>query len=205
MNNVKIFLDINKPLTFSILPNLRYSSKIAMLASEKGNDVILHLPLEPHRKGSSADLAAINSGMSNAEVLSRLDSAIKNIPDIKGVSNHEGSLATEDPRLMEVIIREIGAKGLFFLDSATSQRSICQGVAKTAGTRFAKRDIFLDNNPSVGAVKKEMETLTRLAFRKGRAVAICHDRKNTASALSEMMPKMAAEGVEFVPVSEFAK
>jgi polysaccharide deacetylase 2 family uncharacterized protein YibQ len=47
--------------------------------------------------------------------------------------------------------------------------------------------------------------LRRLAFRKGSATAICHDKHNTVTALAKFMPAMAEEGVKFVYISEFEK
>jgi len=41
-----------------------------------------------------------------------------------------------------------------------------------------------------------------LAFKRGRAIAICHDRKNTAAVLARIMPQMEREGIEFVKMSD---
>ena len=40
---------------------------------------------------------------------------------------------------------------------------------------------------------------------RGEAIAICHDRKNTAAVLARELPKMAGEGIEFVRLSEMVK
>jgi polysaccharide deacetylase 2 family uncharacterized protein YibQ len=205
MNNVDTFLGMNKPLTFSVLPNLKYSAKVAEMAREKGNDVMLHLALEPKRDDLKPEPGEINSRMGEAEVLARLDAAMKSVPGIKGVSNHEGSKSTEEAALMTVIMNDLKRRGLFFFDSLTSQNSICQNLAGKSGIRFAKRDIFLDNESDVNSVKRNLAGLAKFAFGNGRAIAICHDRKNTAAALAETMPLMAREGIEFVRLSELVK
>src|SRR3989338_3220653 len=101
---------IGIPITLSILPNLRYSSIISKEASSRGYEVILHLPLEPHRKDVVEENDAINSRLSDDEVTARLRRDIKSIPGLVGVSNHMGSKATEEPHLMEVIFRELKSK-----------------------------------------------------------------------------------------------
>ena len=51
LNNLNFLKEINVPVTISILPNLKYSSKIAEIARKKGKELILHFPLEPERAG----------------------------------------------------------------------------------------------------------------------------------------------------------
>ena len=48
MNNVEALFSIGIPVTLSILPNLKYSSRIAREALDRGYEVILHLPLASH-------------------------------------------------------------------------------------------------------------------------------------------------------------
>lgn len=86
-----------------------------------------------------------------------------------------------------------------------TDRSICAQAAKSAGISYARRDMFLDNDPTPEAVEKQLLSLRRFAFRRGNAIAVCHDRKNTIAVLSRMMPQLSAEGVEFVALSEMVK
>jgi polysaccharide deacetylase 2 family uncharacterized protein YibQ len=143
--------------------------------------------------------------MDDKTIIKTLDAAIMSVPGLKGVSNHEGSKSTEDARIMTAILRELKRKGLYFFDSLTSQKSVCREVAASLGVAYASRDIFLDNESNVDHIKKQLMALRRMAFRKGRVIAICHDRKNTASALSEIMPELAGEGIEFVSLSEMVR
>src|SRR3989338_8265922 len=60
MNNLDEFFSIKRPITLSILPNLTYSTKIAQLGRTNGYEVILHLPLEPHREDIPEEVDTIN-------------------------------------------------------------------------------------------------------------------------------------------------
>lgn len=202
MNNVNAFLKLDQPITLSVLPDQPYSAKIAGMAPQHGCEVILHLPLEPHGTKVKEEPDTIRSGMSQAEIVSRLDKEIASVPGITGVSNHMGSKATEDRELMSVILKYLKKRGLYFFDSLTSEKSVCREVAKSAGVKCAKRDIFLDNSNDVAAIEIELRNLDKLARKRGRAIAICHDRKNTVIALAKVMPEMAREGIEFVRLSE---
>lgn len=204
-SNLNAFLEIKKPLTFSILPNLPHSRDIANAAKEHGYEVILHLPLESNRKDIKEEMNTIKSGEGRDEVVSRLAKDMESVPGLSGVSNHMGSKATEDKVLMSEIFAYLKKRNLYFLDSLTSQKTICRETARETGLRFAKRDIFLDNVNTIESVEDRLAELEKLAFKRGYAIAICHDKKNTAIALSKMMPEMEKEGVEFVYLSELVK
>lgn len=204
-NNLDALFKIKRPITLSILPNLRYSREIAVSAKSKGYEVILHLPLEPHRKDVREEVDTINSKMDEKEVLARLESGIESVPGLKGVSNHMGSKSTEEKPLMTIIFSDLNKKKLYFLDSLTSERSVCADVARRTGLRYAKRSIFLDNSNAEDYIRKQILEMRRLAFKNGRAIAICHDRKNTVKVLGEMMPELASEGIDFVYLSELVK
>ncbi len=204
-NNLKAFFEIREPLTFSILPNLRHSRDVAMAAKEHGCEVILHMPMASQRKDVKEEPDTLTPGDSKATVDSRLAKAIESVPGAVGVSNHMGSSATEDKVLMSEVLTYLKKKGLYFFDSLTSEKSVCRETAESAGIRFAKRDIFLDNSNDVDAIGIELADLEKLARKRGRAIAICHDRKNTAIALAKTMPQMARDGIKFIYLSEMEK
>jgi len=204
-NNLPAFFDIKEPLTFSILPNLRYSRDIAKSAKEHGCEAILHLPMASHRKDVVEEIDTLKPGDSQKEIIARLSKDIESVPGLDGVSNHMGSLATEDKTLMTTVLAYLKKHNLYFFDSVTSDKSVCADVAGSTGIKFAKRDIFLDNSNDVDRIAGELAELKKLAFKRGRAIAICHDRKNTAIALAKVMPQMAEEGIEFVCLSDMVR
>lgn len=204
-NNLDTLFGIDQIVTLSILPNLKYSTEIAVLARAHECEVILHLPLEAHNTSVKEEPDTIRSGMGENEIVAKLKKEIASVPGIDGVSNHMGSKATEDKELMALIFKYLKSKKLYFFDSLTSQNSVCRQAASEAGIQYARRDVFLDNEDNQAAIEKQLLILRRLAFRKGKAIAICHDRKNTMAVLARMMPAMAREGVKFVRLSELVK
>lgn len=200
--NLDAFFAIPYPITLSVLPHLAHSQEVARRAEEKGYEVILHLPLEPHKADVRLEPDTITSRMSEKEVIARLESVVASVKGIRGVSNHMGSKATEEPALMTTILGYLKKHGLYFFDSLTSEKSVCTGVAHTLDVRCARRDFFLDNTNDEAYIKEQIAGLEKFAFKTGRAIAVCHDRKLTIKALREMMPVLAADGIEFVPLSE---
>ena len=205
LKDLDLLFSIKEPITLSILPNLRYSREIAGLGRSHGKDIILHMPLESLNPNIREEVDTIRVGMSEKDVLERLKKSIESIPGLIGVSNHEGSKATEDKQVMTVISKYLKRSNLYFLDSLTSQKSVCSEIAATIGTRCVRRDMFLDNMDSPDYIEKQLASLKKFAFRKGRAIAICHDRKNTIQVLAKVMPEMASEGIRFVSLSDMVR
>ena len=193
------------PVTLSILPNQPYSRRVAELAHSRKYEVILHLPLEANDKSAPAEPDTIKTDMDEKKVVSMLDQEITGVPGLKGVSNHQGSKATEDKNTMSIILSDLKKRKLYYFDSMVTDKSICREVAKNMGVPYARRDIFLDNTATQDYIEKQVLSLRRLAFRKGNAIAVCHDRKNTIYVLNKMMPELSDDGVEFVSLSGMVK
>ncbi len=205
MNNLERLFAVKRAVTFSVLPNLPYSKRIASLASSKRYEVILHLPLESNDKDAPAEAGTIRTDMDEKEILALLGKDIASVPGVKGVSNHQGSKATEDGYTMNVVLSGLKKRSLYFFDSLVTDKSICGEAAAQAGVPYAKRGIFLDNENNPEYIEKQMLSLRKMAFKYGSVIAVCHDRKNTINVLSKMMPELAGEGIEFVYLSEMVK
>ena len=205
MNNIDRLFAIKKAVTFSVLPNLPYSKRIAEAASSKGYEVILHLPLESLDKAAPAETGTIKTGMDEKEILALLEKDIASVPGLRGVSNHQGSKATEDKRCMSIILSGLKKRSLYFFDSLVTDKSVCREAAAQAGVPYAKRDIFLDNQNNAEYIEKQILSLRKMAFKYGSVIAICHDRKTTTAVLSKMMPELVEEGIQFVYLSDMVK
>jgi len=204
LNNLDIFKQIKPPITVAVLPNLEYSASVAKNMHRLGFEVILHLPLEP-LGGQGLEKNTILTSMDEGTIRDKVRRALKSVPYCRGISNHMGSKATQDSRVMGVVLQEADKINFFFLDSYVSADSVCQELARKSGVRFNKRDIFLDNENDPVDIRRQMQKLKNKANRAGQAIGIGHDRRNTLSVLIEEIPKIKEEGYEFVFVSELVE
>lgn len=202
--NLNAVLEIDKPINLSILPGLPYSTLIANKAREHNFEVILHMPMEPKAK-MKLELSTLYTTMNDDEIRSNLAKAFESVPYSRGISNHEGSKATEDERLMKVVFGELKKDDLFFLDSLVTNDSTCELLAREMKVKFAKRSIFLDNESSPAYIRKQFEKLINLVVKSGEAIGIGHDRPNTISVLKEMMSQFEENGIELTYVSDLAR
>jgi len=204
LNNLHMLEHIKHPLTCSILPNLSYSRSVAKELHGRGVQIILHLPMEPHEKYRLEE-NTILTAMDEATIRSIIERDLASVIYAKGVSNHMGSRATEEPRTMEIIFKELKKRRLYFLDSVVSSASICSELARKTGLGFAKRGVFLDNTEESGYIRQQIYKLKTKAGLYGHAIGIGHDRKTTLEVLREIMPQLEKEGYRFVFVSELVK
>lgn len=204
LNTVGLLSQFKHPLTMAVLPNLTFSRQVAEKSHDLGFEVILHLPMEPQEK-SRLEKKTIMVDYSDEAILNILKQGLENIPYVAGVSNHMGSRASENNRLMAVIFKELKKRNLYFLDSFSSPRSVGSNLAKITGVRFTRRDVFLDNKEDSGYIKMQLFQLKNKAALYGSAIGIGHDRPLTLEALKETIPLLEKDGYRFVFVSELVK
>jgi polysaccharide deacetylase 2 family uncharacterized protein YibQ len=201
----KKMMELEFPITLSILPFLQYSEFIAEEGRKNNQEIILHLPMEPSNSSTNPGPGAIKSSMSEEEIRQSVRNSIVNFPYIIGVNNHMGSKITENRKIMEIVLEEIKGYNLFFIDSMTSKNSIAYEVAQEMGIKTAVRSVFLDNENDMEYIKKQMLEIQETALREGEAIAIGHSRINTFYVLKRMIPELIKAGIEIVPVSKLVK
>ena len=211
LNNLPALYSIKKPITLAILPNLKYSTKIAQEADKKKYETILHLPLES-KSNRNPELLTIRCNMEDKEIMRKFDLSLQSVPGVSGVSNHQGSKATENSSVMRVVLGQIKNINLFFLDSVTSGKSVCKKISETMDLRYAERDVFLDLPSSAydkknvsDYIRTQLYKLAKVGLKKGYAIGIGHDREVTLKVLKETIPELEKMGVRVVHVSDIIK
>jgi hypothetical protein len=200
-NNLWIVQQIKQPLTCAILPGLKNSNSVMHKLNAAGFEIILHLPMEPKEK-INLEKNTINLKMDAQAIEKVFTEDLSNITLAKGVSNHMGSAITQDTPACLRVLTETKKRKLYFFDSYVTKQSVCPVIAKKINIKFAKRDVFLDNQSDPDYIKKQLAKLKDLAGKKGVAVGIGHDRKNTLLVLKEMLGQMEKEGYKFVFLSQ---
>ncbi len=203
MENFKEMLGIGKPITYAILPFTPHAREAALLAHREGSEVMLHLPMEPHNGEQYAlEKDTVRIGMESRQVQKILEDALKQVPHVRGINNHMGSKATEDPQVMEALMQVLKKEGLYFIDSNTSFQTLGPEMARKAGVASRRNDQFIDREKKIEAIKNAIRLAMRKAKQEGRAVAIGHPHPLTARAIKEMISEIEKEGIRLVFASE---
>ena len=195
-------LQVPARLTWAVLPFTPYAGEYAEAARERGFEVILHLPLEPMDRKNNPGPGLIKSDWTEGKIVEQLEANLNQVPGAAGINNHMGSAGTADERLMDLLMGEIKARGLYFVDSMTTDRSVGETLARRHQVRFKKRHVFIDNLSDMASKKRALRELIKIALAEGEAIGIGHVRNGTAEAIIEMIPEFEKAGIELVTVSE---
>lgn len=198
-------LAIDRPLNFSILPFLPHSQDTAKEARKRGFLVMLHLPMEPKgypARDKDPGKGAILMNTPRKEIAKIIAQDLSGIPYVQGANNHTGSRLTEDKEMMNLILKELKKRNLFFIDSKTSDESVAYREARKLGLKCGERDVFLDNVIDLDYIKGQIRLLARIALEEGQAIGIGHAHSLTVQAIKETIPELENQGIEFVLVSE---
>ncbi len=194
------------PVAGAVLPDLRWSAASAETLRRGGKEVLLHLPMEPEgyprvRPGPGLVLRS----QADAEIERLLEDDLATVPGAVGVNNHMGSAATADARVMRAVVRVLSRRGLFFLDSRTTDATVAERVAEESSVPAAARRVFLDDIATEGAIHAQLDELVRRARQEGDAIAIGHPYPVTLFVLEKELPGLAERGIKVVKVSELVR
>jgi hypothetical protein len=192
------------PLTLSFLPYGRDAPALAILARQRGHEILLHMPMQAVG-GENPGPHALTTDLAAVEIRARVGAALDRFGDAVGLNNHMGSRFTSERRLVIPVVEELRARGLVFVDSRTTPNSQGVPAAEEVGLPSAMRDVFLDNDLAPEAITKQFEELERIARRRGYAVAIGHPHDATLAALAGWLPRVAERGIQVVPVSAIVR
>jgi len=171
-------------------------------ARHRGHEILLQVPLEPF------DYPANNPG---ADTLLTARPAAKNIEDLHkamgeitnytGVMNYLGGRFLSNADALEPVLRDIGKRGLLFLDDGSSAQSKTDAVAKALAVPHAFGDVQLDGELNSDAITKKLDDLERLARRNGSAIGVASAFDESVDAISKWSEGAAMRGIEIVAVS----
>ncbi len=195
-------MHIDPNLNFSVLPNAQHAHDFAEELHDAGFEVLCHLPMEPvDYPRQSPGKNAVMTTMTDAQIAETTREDIAAVPHAAGVNNHMGSRATSDPRVMRAVLTSL-PKGMFFIDSMTTSKSVAERVAREMRVPTAARQVFLDDVQQEDAVRKQLAQLTADAEHRGTAIGIGHMYPVTVRVLTEAAPQLRAKGFRFVRASE---
>ena len=196
---------LNGPLTISFLTYGEGLTPQVKAASAAGHEIMVHVAMEAMKRSIDPGPDVLLRDIEPDEILARLTRVLGRVDGYVGINNHMGSLFTADRPGMELVLSEIKRRGLLFLDSRTGPHTVGADVARSIQLPYAERDVFLDNEPNVPAVNRQLQELERIAKARGQAVAIGHPHDGTIEALTHWIPDAKARGFVFVPISTIVK
>ena len=145
---------------------------------------MIHLPMQA-KHFDSPEIGTLTINESFESMHEKIKKIRKDFPRAKYTNNHTGSRFTSDFDAMDKAYRALIEQGFVFVDSKTIAQTVVARAAKKHNQPYISRDIFLDDDPSASAVRRELVAAVNLAKKRGYAIAIGHPKKNTIAVIKE--------------------
>ena len=195
------FLAMNVPMTFSVLPQSPFRRSILKAIRAKGQEIMLHQPMEPEEYPHvNPGPGALLNAMSADALIAQLNQNLDDLPGAKGINNHMGSRLTTESTRMYQVFSVLKKRGLYFIDSRSTAATVCRPSARMFQIPFGERDIFLDHLQEDDFIRHQFKELLREARKNGMAIAIAHPHQITVNILREVLPQLQQQ-VDLVPAS----
>ncbi|WP_238192026.1 divergent polysaccharide deacetylase family protein [Paenibacillus sp. L3-i20] len=208
MTGTEEMLKLPIKFTVAVMPFMPTTKHDAEAAYKLGHDVIVHMPMEPN-KGLKSWLGpgAITADLSNAEIRKRVEDAIDDVPHAIGMNNHMGSKITADERIMRIVLTVCKERGMFYLDSKTTPKTVVPKIAQELGVPTLGNNVFLDDVYTEQHISKQFNLVRKHLETHDSCVTIGHvgpPGKKTASVLLQSIPEMRSVA-HFVKLSDLVR
>lgn len=179
-------LALEIPLTIAVWPYAGKMEAVANLAYRNGLQVILHQPMEPlgYPKVNPGK-GVLLRGMALDDMRRIVESNLRRVPHVSGLNNHMGSALTQDETAMFAVAELLKKNNCIVLDSVTHARSRFSNAALRAGAVTYRRNVFLDDDPTVASIMRQLRQAEHVALANGQAVVIGHPYDSTLSVLRQ--------------------
>lgn len=174
-------------------------------ARRKGHEVLLQVPFEPiDYPSNDPGRGTLLTGRPADENLKNLHEAMARMTNYTGIMNYMGGRFLADGEALEPVMRDIGKRGLLFLDDGSTARSLSGDFAKAIGMPQAYGNLLLDGQLDRRAILDKLDELERIARRGGGAIGTASAFDETILAIREWAKEASGRGIEIVGVSAFA-
>ena len=217
------WMKLKFPLTFAVMPVSPRTKKAAEETKASGHELIIHYPFDKYQKLELPKDHVSPEDLKKVTAL--LDKAFMQISGPVGLNNHQSLRGTANRPMMAAFMKLLKPHGIYFLDSRVGPKTVAYEEAKQAGIPAAINGIFLDGSHEpkarhskdpkalAEAIAKDKAVCVHYlrysadqARKHGTAVAIGHHYYHgTYECLVEEIPKLQAEGVEFIFASAATK
>lgn len=175
------------------------------LARAAGHEVLLNLPMEPvNFPINDPGPRTLLTSLSSQQNLERLDWVLTRVVGYVGVTNQMGSRFTTMPDSLKPVLGALNERGLMFLDSRTTPRSVAAKVASEIGLPRAIVDRQIDQEASRPAIDGRLGEIERAARETGSAVAMAQPYPVTLERINAWLPSLEGKGFVLSPLTAIA-
>jgi polysaccharide deacetylase 2 family uncharacterized protein YibQ len=197
--------ELPEEITFAFAASGNSLQRWMQDARRGGHEILMQVPLEPFDyPANDPGPETLLTSKSPAKNVENLHRAMGEITNYTGIMNYQGGRFLSNPDAMEPVMRDIGKRGLLFLDDGSSAQSKTEAVARGTELPYAFADLQLDGQLDVNAIMQKLDELERIAKRNGQAIGVASAFDESIDAISKWSEEAAMRGIEIVGVAALA-
>ena len=171
-------------------------------AREKGHEVLLQVPMEPHDyPENDPGPQTLLSSLSPEQNVDRLHWLFSRMQGYVGVTNFMGARFTASDSALAPVLRELSKRGLIYIDDGSSPRSQAGQIAGANKLPYAKAEVVIDATPSGVEIDNALKRLETLARGGGVVVGYSSALPASIDRISKWAKAAQRRGIVLVPVS----
>ncbi|MEA2757756.1 MAG: uncharacterized protein QOH65_369 [Methylobacteriaceae bacterium] len=182
-----------------------YGSEVevqAARARDSGHEILLQLPMDTFNGGDGdPGPHTLHSDRTPEAIVDDLHWLMARFPGYAGMTNFLGGRFTADEAALGPVLRETKQRGLFYVDDATSARSIANTIAQRVDLPFARADVVLDADKTPDSVDAALSRLEALARKNGVAIGWATGLPVNIDRIARFARSLEDRGIALVPVS----
>jgi hypothetical protein len=196
---------INKlpgPITFAFLPYGSDLERLTTKAQGSGHELLLEVPMEPFDyPDNDPGPQTLITSLSPEQNVDRLQWAMSRFQRYVGVTNLMGARFTASELSLVPIMREVGKRGLIYVDDGSSPRSLASQIAGGNSLAFAKASLVLDSVPSASEIDRALVRLEGIARTNGIAVGFVGALPVSIERVARWAKTAESRGFALVPIT----
>ncbi|WP_420402799.1 divergent polysaccharide deacetylase family protein [Nisaea sp.] len=175
------------------------------LAQKAGHEVFLDVPMEPFGyPANDPGPTTLLTSLSAVDNLNRLESMLGRTVGYAGVIGVKGSQFTTDEEALTPVLSVLKERGLMYVDSAASSRTIALEIAGTLQLPRAIANWRIDDSPALAEMQRRLSALERTAQRSGFALGVVPPLPITIDLLASWAATLPERGLVLAPATALA-
>ena len=193
-------------VTLSFAPYGRNLQQWIDRARDAGHEILLELPLEPYDypandPGPYTLLTSLDTG----ENMDRLSWLMSRFTGYFGVTVYQGARFTADRGAMEPLFEALASRGVAFVDTGVSPRSVAENLARNQKLPWTKGTRTIDLAITPRSIDDALMDLEVTAQEEGMSVGFGSGFPVTVERAAKWAETLSDRGFVLVPVSHTTK
>jgi polysaccharide deacetylase 2 family uncharacterized protein YibQ len=185
-----------------------YGNDLDMLVSqarEKGHEVLLQVPMEPHDyPDNDPGPHTLLSSLSAEQNVDRLHWLFSRMQGYVGITNFMGARFSASENALAPVMRELSKRGLIYVDDGSSPRSQAGQIAGANKLPYAKAEVVIDAVPSAVEIDNALKRLESLARSGSVVVGYSTALPASIDRIARWAKSAQSRGIILVPVTAAA-